>query len=110
MTVNIIIFGASDGRIRVYEFDGTAVDTDAHPAYEWAGHHHSIGAVFHARRSARRDGSSAFFHTHLGGCVPETTHDFVLSIGCGSGYFPGLAGLFPNSVQGDDCVLNAWIL
>ena len=108
--MNTIIFGVSDGRICIYEFDGTSMDADALPVCEWAGHHHSIGGVFHAQRSARRDGSSALFHTHLGGCIPETTHDFVLSIGCGSGYYPGLAAQFPNSVQGGDYVLNAWIL
>ena len=108
LMMNRMICGVSDGRI-ICKWDSTETDTVMPQVCEWAGHHHSVGAVFHVQRGARGDGTSSLFCTYVGSCLADTTHDFVLSIGCGSGY-PGLADMFPNSVQGKDYVLNAWIV
>ena len=109
LAMSKVVFGTSDGRISICEFDGTDMGaTTPPPVCEWAGHHQSVDAVFHVQRGVRGDNTSIFC-TYVGGCVQSTTHDFVLSIGCGSGY-PDLTGLFPNSVQGTDYALNAWIV
>ena len=108
LAMSRVIFGTSDGRISICEFDGTEMDvTTPPPVCEWAGHHQSVEAVFHVQRGVRGENTSIFLHL-CGRVCQSTTHDFVLSIGCGSGY-PDLTGLFPNSVQGKDYALNAWM-